>query len=210
MGNRMIKSVLFDFDGTLVDSKKVFINVFNKLADKYKFDKLKWDDVEAIRKMPIIERAKKLNFPMHKLPLMANDFSRHFKQNMNQVLLVDGIRQLLSDLKKKGYMIAIISSNDEKNIRQFLQAHQINQIDEIMCSSLIFGKDKMIKKYLKSNRLSPNEVIYVGDEARDIVACRKSGIQVIWVEWGYDAKELIEKEKPDFMVEVPGDILRIV
>lgn len=43
----------------------------------------------------------------------------------------------------------------------------------------------------------------MGDEHRDIVACKKAGIKVIWVGWGFDAEEVVKAAKPDFMVYEP-------
>ncbi len=50
----------------------------------------------------------------------------------------------------------------------------IDNISNVLCSSRIFGKDKIIKKYIKEANLKTSDVLYIGDEHRDIVACKKS------------------------------------
>lgn len=61
----MIKYILFDFDGTLADSKSVFVSAWNQLADKHKFKKLHHEDLDVLRKLSIKERGKQLNFPFY-------------------------------------------------------------------------------------------------------------------------------------------------
>jgi phosphoglycolate phosphatase len=206
----MIKYVIFDFDGTLADSKDVFLSVWNQLADKYKYKKIRYEDLESIRKLSIKERCKLLDFSLYKIPFMAPDLYKLYQSSIQNVMLFDGIKELLDGLQGRGYRIAIISSNSESNIREFLQKNQINYIDEILCSSKIFGKDKIIKKFLNTHKLNKAEAIYVGDEVRDIEACQKIGIPIIWVGWGYDAMELVKKKNPDYMVHAPKDILDIM
>lgn len=206
----MIKYVIFDFDGTLVDSKEVFIYAFNKLAEKNKFNKLKHEDIEYLRKLSVMERCRFLDFPIYKMPVFAVEFYKIYKQSVSNIVLFDGIKELLSQLKLNGYNLAIISSNSEENIREFLQNNQIDSINEVFCSSNIFGKDKIIKKFLKAVKMKEADVIYVGDEHRDIDACKKTGVKVIWVKWGYDALTAPNQERPDYVAETPGDILKIV
>ncbi len=67
-----------------------------------------------------------------------------------------------------------------------------------------------MKKFLKESNVSSSEVVYIGDEQRDIVACKKAGIPIIWVEWGYDAIEVIQNEEPEYKVATPDEILEII
>lgn len=193
-----------------MDSKDVFLNLYNQLSDKYKYKKIKPEDIEELRKLSIKERCQKLRFPLYKMPFLAVEFYKLYKISIKNVVLIDGIKNLLEALNNKGYQLAIISSNDEQNIRDFLQKNQIDNIKEVLCSNNIFGKDKVITKFLKSYDLNQTEVIYVGDELRDIAACKKINVKVIWVSWGYDAIELANKECPDYIVNAPEEILCIV
>ncbi|GEO03884.1 phosphoglycolate phosphatase [Adhaeribacter aerolatus] len=206
----MIKYVVFDFDGTLVDSKAVFISVFNQLAEKHQFNKMEPGNIEYLRQLTITERCKYLQLPLYKLPLLTVDLLNRYQQSLAEVILLAGIKNLIEALRNSGYAIAIVSSNSEKNIRQFLQQNQITEIDAVYSARNIFGKDRVIKKFLKTYRLSPDQIIYVGDEVRDIVACKKIGVKVIWVSWGYDIQALAEKETPDFTAHSPDDILIIL
>lgn len=206
----MIKNVIFDFDGTLVDSKDIGISVFNKLADKHKFKKMKEEDIEYLRKLSIRERCKFLDFPIYKIPFWAVEFYNMYRHSMNSLNMFDGIKDLLDELNKMGYNVSIISSNAEENIKEFLEKNQIDYIKQILCSNNIFGKDKVIRKFLKSNKLKNSDVIYVGDEERDIAACKKVGVKNIWVEWGFDAIDTVKQENPDYIAHTPNAILNIV
>lgn len=206
----MFNYVIFDFDGTLVDSKDIFIYVYNQLAESHNFKKIQDKDVEKFRKLSVFERAKLLNVPMYLLPFLATEFYNLYKEQIKNLKLFDGIKEVLEKLKDKKREIIIISSNSESNIREFLEKNQIDVIDEIFCSNNILGKDKIINKFLKKHYLRNWEVIYVGDEIRDIVACKKTGIEVVWVEWGCDLIDNVKEYNPNYIVSTPSDILRIV
>lgn len=206
----MVKYILFDFDGTLVDSRQVFLAVFNLLAEKYGYRKIRQEDLEALRCLSITDRCRFLNFPLYRFPFVAYQAYHLYRKRMKDLVLFAGIRELLAGLKSRGYQLGIISSNAENNIREFLLHQKIDTIEEIVCSKDIFGKGKMIRRFLKANGLKSSELIYVGDELRDIVACQKNGVKVVWVGWGFDGEELIKEAAPDFIVHSPEEILNLV
>ncbi|QDQ02171.1 HAD-IA family hydrolase [Lysinibacillus fusiformis] len=205
-----MKHIIFDFDGTLADSTAVFASAWNTIAKKYRYREIQLEELESLKKLSIAERSKLFNFPMYKLPTILPQFYRYYRQSLQDVILIDGMKNVLQEIEKRGYTIAIISSNSKDNILAFLKLNGINNVSTVLCSSRIFGKDKIIKKYLKESKLQTSEVLYIGDEHRDIVACKKVGIPIIWVSWGYDAIEVVQSEKPDFTVFSPAEILDIV
>lgn len=206
----MVKYVVFDFDGTLADSRMVFVSAWNSLAKKYSFNEMKLEELDTIRKLTIKERCKLLNCPMYRIPLIIPPLYKLYRQSIQEVKLYDKVKEMLKGLEDRGIKVAIISSNSEDNIKNFLSRNEIKSIDRILCSSRIFGKDRLMRKFLKEHKLSTSEVIYVGDEHRDIVASKKVGIKMIWVSWGFDAEEVIESVGPDYRVYGPEEILQVI
>ncbi|MGE7914643.1 HAD hydrolase-like protein [Lysinibacillus xylanilyticus] len=205
-----MKYIIFDFDGTLADSTAVFASAWNTLAQKYKFKGIELKEIEALKKLSIAERSKLFDFPMYKLPMILPQFYRLYRQSLNDVHLYDGIKDVLTEIDKRGFKILIISSNSQENILEFLNMNGIHCVSNVLCSNRIFGKDKVIKKFLQDSNITPSEVIYIGDEQRDIVACKKVGVPIIWVGWGYDAIEVVQQEEPEYKVATPREILNII
>ncbi|MEH7475748.1 HAD hydrolase-like protein, partial [Priestia megaterium] len=69
-----------------------------------------------------------------------------------------------------------------------------------------FSKSKDISVFLKNNKLKKEEVIYIGDELRDIKAAKKNGLLCIAVSWGYDSLDLLSTGNADFVAKQPKDI----
>ncbi len=156
------------------------------------------------------ERSKLFDFPMYKLPMILPQFYRLYRQSLNEVHLYEGIKDVLTEIDKRGYKILIISSNSQENILEFLKMNGIQCVSNVLCSNRIFGKDKVLKKFLKDSNSTASDVLYIGDEQRDIVACKNVGVPIIWVSWGYDSIEVIQQEEPEYKVNAPKEILDII
>lgn len=204
----MIKLIIFDFDGTLVDSREVSVMIFNQLAQKHNVKKI--ENLESLLKLPLLERFKALKVPLYKVPFLASDITKLYKDSLINIKMFTGIRDLLIKLNGRGYQLAIISSNSESNIREYFHQNQLDVIGTIMNSANIMGKDKVIKKLLTTHKLKPDEVIYVGDEVRDIKACKKIGVKIICVDWGFDPVDLLKENQPDYIVGSVNEILSIL
>ncbi|MEA0552196.1 HAD-IA family hydrolase [Lysinibacillus irui] len=205
-----MKHIIFDFDGTLADSTAVFASAWNTLAQKYKFKGIELKEIDALKKLSISERSKLFDFPMYKLPMILPQFYKLYRQSLNDVHLFDGMKEVLLEIDKRGYKILIISSNSKDNILEFLKMNGIHCVADVLCSNRIFGKDKVMKKFLKESNVHSSDVLYIGDEQRDIVACKKAGVPIAWVEWGYDAMEVVKNEEPEYKVATPQEILEII
>jgi phosphoglycolate phosphatase len=201
----MIKYIVFDFDGTIADTfeviKNIAINEYGEYAVDFDFESIKNEDTKGL--------LKKLNIPLWKLPEMSLKITSKLRNNKD-IKLFPGIIDLLTNLKKN-YKLGILSSNSRENIIATLKEHKIDNLFEFVYSgSSIFGKHLVLKEMCSKQQINPHEVIYVGDEERDIIASKKARIKNIAVTWGFNSKEKLSKEKPDYIVDSPMQIIEIV
>lgn len=206
----MINCILFDFDGTIADSRRLAVDLYNELAEKYRYEKIKQHDIEALSKISIKERLKTLGVPYYKLPALVMEMKRNYTRSIDSLQAAEDIPSLISDLKKAGYQLNIISSNSRPLIERFLTNHRITEFDHIFCARSLFSKNKKIDQFLKKYRIERQGAVYIGDELRDIVACKQSGVKIIAVSWGYDSADLLSQGNPDFIVSHPKDILPLI
>jgi phosphoglycolate phosphatase-like HAD superfamily hydrolase len=80
----------------------------------------------------------------------------------------------------------------------------------IYSETSLFSKDKSIRKLMKQNNLNLDEILYVGDETRDIEASKKIHIKVIAVTWGFNSGEVLAKHNPDFLIQQPSELIEIL
>ena len=207
----MLTYVVFDFDGTLADSLPVVARLYNELAERHGFGRLSADNLEELRTLSILDRCKRMGIPPYRLPGLVVQMGRSLRGAMTSIPFHEGIPELLRELKARGHALFILSTNKEENIRAFLKHHSAEHlVDGIHCSSSLFGKARLLRALMKANRLQPGQLVYVGDEHRDVVACREVGVRVIAVRWGADAEPRLRDAGPDFLADTPADVLEWV
>lgn len=205
----MLKHILFDFDGTLADSGDIGLQIVNELSEKYKFRRFTREELVLLNHKPIKQRLKEVGIPFYRMPTLIVEALARYKQLISSLNAFDGIRELLTGLKAHDYQLSIVSSNSVDNIEYFIKNHNLDYFDNVISVNNLFGKHKAISNHMKKFKLQKDEIIYVGDELRDIESCKKIPIKVIAVLWGYDALDLLESGKPDYICNSPDDILKI-
>lgn len=204
-----IKTVIFDFDGTLADTLSLAFDCVKKLSDEFGY-KINYEDLHKLRGKSAREIIKQtLGLKFYHLPLYVAKIRKLMKNNIADVKLFDGIKEVLEDITAH-YRFGVITSNSREIVEQVVRKSSINVLDFIFSGTSIFGKDKVIKNLLKKYDLKKDEIVYVGDEIRDIVACRKIGVKIIAVSWGFNLKDSLAKENPDYLIEEPKELVKVL
>ena len=199
----MIKYTVFDFDGTLADTFDVIKNIAMNEYSEYDID------VELFKSEGAKGMLKMLNIPRWKIPGMILNVTNKLRNSKN-IKLFPGIVDLLINLKKD-YKIGILSSNSKEIINDTLKEYDIENLFEFVYSeSSLFGKHSVLKRMCSKHNIDPLEVIYVGDEDRDIIAAKKANLKSIAVTWGFNSKEKLSRENPDYLVDSPMQILETI
>ncbi|RQD76080.1 MAG: HAD family hydrolase [Candidatus Syntrophonatronum acetioxidans] len=205
----MIKKIVFDFDGTLADTREVFLKALGHLSQKHGFKRLSPQEIQEMLKLPIRQRCKVMEIPLHKIPLLFHESLRLLK-TMEMASPYPGIQEVVRALQEREVDLVILSSNSSEYIEKFLQVHDLDSFQSIISTSGLFGKHRDLKKLLKRSRLSPQNLIYVGDEIRDIESSRRALVSIVCVTWGFDSLYLLEKGSPDYLVHEPREIVNLV
>jgi phosphoglycolate phosphatase-like HAD superfamily hydrolase len=206
----MIKEVIFDFDGTVADSFDVIMSFFVEYKQRLGLDKFGKEEIEIYRNKGVKELIKESKVSVFRISKVISEMRKGINESVSEVKPFVGMINLLNKLKNKELSLGVMSTNGEKTINKLLEKNKIEVFDYVVGKGSLFGKDKVIKSILKKRKLKSDEVLYVGDEVRDIEACKKLGIKIAAVTWGFSSKKLLAKNKPDFLVNKAEEILKLV
>lgn len=206
----MAATVIFDFDGTLANSVDLLLKLYNENSGRFGYMTIKPEEFTKLRRLGYKRAMREKHVKMRMLPNMFMVLSREMRLRMNEVKPYGGIVSMLEQLKKDGYSIGVLTSNQAGLVAEFFSVHEFPEFDFIVSERTLFGKDRAIKRILRRFGLKREQVIYIGDEPRDVTASRKARISVIGVSWGLAGREGFEKDVPDELVDTPGELLATV
>jgi len=202
------KNVMFDFDGTIVDSQSIFVSCANELGAAFGYGPI--GEVSMLREKSTREvLTDVLGLSPEQVPRWVGSFKDLLNRAMCRASTVKGMGEVLSALRKD-YRLGIVTSNTEETVRHILARDGIGQVDFVWADAPALEKHRAIEGALARYALSPEETIYVGDDVGDIDACRKAGIRIIAVSWGFNSKGMLEGKGPDRLVETPGQLLAVL
>ncbi|MFA5420993.1 MAG: HAD-IA family hydrolase [Patescibacteria group bacterium] len=203
------KNLIFDFDGTLVDSLDLLIQIYNQVHHKYGCLPINLENREELKKLSSKELLKIHKISFFKIPFLLIDIKQKFKKRISEIKIFDDIDFVLRELINRGFNLYILTSNSKQNVEIFLKNNNLlNIFNSVFSSSSAYGKYRGTKRFLKNENINKEDCIYIGDETRDIEAMKKVGMSIISVSWGFNSKEALSELKPDEIIDNPRDLLR--
>ncbi|MFO1108725.1 MAG: HAD hydrolase-like protein [Bradyrhizobium sp.] len=197
--------VIFDLDGTLVDSFPWFLRHVNDVADRFGFRRIADHEIEGLRHAGSREIIRRLQVPVWKLPAIARHMRRMKAGHLDGIPLFSGTPAMLRSLRDGGLTLALVSSDHEVNARR-----QLGEAAELFayfdCGASLFGKAAKFRRVVKRAGVSPAQAVSIGDEIRDIEAARAAGIACGAVMWGYAASNALRALGPELVFERMEDI----
>ncbi|NJM22332.1 MAG: HAD-IA family hydrolase [Richelia sp. RM2_1_2] len=205
------KVIIFDFDGTIADTVDALVTIANGLAVEFSYAQITSEELVILRNLTSREIFKYSGIPLFKIPFLLKKVKRELKNKIPELKPILGIQSALIELKDNGNRLGIITSNSKGNVKEFLKINNMDSLFEFIHTGVtIFGKTTIINNVLRQKQLKTQEVIYVGDETRDIEASKKANIRVIGVTWGFNSEEALVKQNPDFLIHHPQELVELI
>lgn len=202
----MYKLVVFNFDGVLADTYRVLDLVYERLEGDYKMSDMSQKDKERIRKLSPFDLFKAFHVPFYKLPKFIQDVIPVYKELISEAPLFDGMREIVEKLKEKEVICVILSSNNPNLIRKFLKYHDFEVFDKVVGGAAFFNKQTRLNGVIRSYKVNKSDTLYIGDERRDIEACKKIRVPIAAVTWGYDDYKVLGAGRPKYLVQDIDDL----
>lgn len=206
MANYKKDYVIFDFDGTLVDSFGLFKNIIQNSQGKY-FSGT--PDFELIKNAKIKTFIKDLKIHPTKAPFLLPHLKKELSEKILSCDLFPGIVDILYALFQE-YNLGIVSCNSKNCIDSFTKSKGIDKyFDFIEGNSFFLDKHSSIKNALYKQGVYSNNshAVYIGDEVKDITSSKKLGLPCMAVTYGYNNKEVLAKYHPDYTAHSAKGIL---
>lgn len=209
MDLRKVKAVLFDLDGTLLDTVNDIGTCVNETMCRYGFPARDLKDYPALvghgaRELIRISLPEGLD--EETIEKVFKDYVLHYRDNCDRfVQYYPGVREFLSFLTEKGYKIGVITNKSQPTAEKIVGKYLADYDFAIMWGN---NYVRPLKPSLESAQLAcetlglkPEEIMFVGDGDTDMEFGSKAGFTACGVTWGYRSKEVLLEYGADFLVD---------
>ncbi len=190
----MYKAIIFDLDGTLLDTAPGVI-----FAVEYTIKELKlpMPDKETVKKFvgPPMQLSCQRYFGMDEEDALtaANIFRANYKKHsLLMAELYPGTLEVLRQLKARGYKLAVATNKSHDNAIAILRHFGVADHCDVMLGSDLGGKLKkvdIIRECMKELQVGPGECVYIGDSEFDLEGAEEAGMDFIGVTYGFGFKK---------------------
>jgi phosphoglycolate phosphatase len=212
------KGIIFDLDGTLVNSLEDIADAMNKVLQNLDYPTHTYDDYQYFIGSGL------RNLVSKSLPENHNDETQIercydlmveiYRDNCtNQTKPYNGIIELLDELKSRNIKLSVFSNKADaltKEITAFLFPGYFNPIVGLSIESLKKPNPFEAEEISKSLGLQPEEMIFVGDSGIDMQTATNANMYAVGVLWGYRPKEELIANGAQHILSHPLDLIPIL
>lgn len=212
----MINTLIFDLDGTLVDSIEDLADTTNQLL---KEDQLPLHNLKEYKLFvgngvdKLIERALPEN-KKDEVKEYRKRFDHYYKDNcLNHTKPYPQIKELIELLYKKGYQLAVVTNKPKENAVKIVNALFPGRFSYVFGNTPYQPKKPhpcLTQLAMQLLDASKNEVLFIGDSNVDIETARNSKVKSVGCAWGFRGKKELELAGADYIVENPMEIMEIL
>ena len=210
----MIKAVLFDFDGTLVNTNPLIIRSFREtfaalLPDRKLSDE---DILDCIG--PTLHETGTVYLPDDPQSFVDHYRKLNVAYHDSMILPYPGITEMLDALKTQGISIVVVSSKKRDMVMRGIEVMGMNDYFD-----WVFGGDdvknpkphpEVVELALSSLGIKPEEAIMVGDNFHDIHAAQNAGVLSVGVGWAHRGAEYLRSFAPSYLIRQPMELVEIL
>lgn len=213
----MIKGIIFDLDGTLLNTVDDIKNSLNYVLKENNFPICTLEQVKkslGYGSLSLIKDSVPTNTSDILINKVYNEYVDYYTKNNNDLTRpYEDIMTLLKLLKANKYLLAITSNKMQEAVTELNENTFEGLID------VAIGERKTIKLKpdpemlilaLEELGLKPDEVIYVGDTEVDLLTAKNASLKSVAVTWGFRSKKELLIHDPNYVIDNPLDLLEII
>ena len=201
--------MIFFFYFTIVDTLPVVLEFAKEVLGNLLLTSKK--DIDRYKNMTVKQLLKEFKIPLIKIPKYVTLARTFIKQKADEIKMFKGLDKTVKQLKQSGYSLYIVSSNSVDVINHLLDKYHLNSyFDSVVGGVGVFGKTVAIKGTIKRYKIDSDNVVYIGDEVRDIKAAKRLKVPIVSVTWGFNGEKVLKKNNPDAIATKPSDIVPAV
>jgi len=211
-----INTVLFDFDGTVMDTNEVIIASWQHTFMTIEGKERSVGEILETMGEPLGVTMSKM-FPDHDVDEAVEIYRDYHRDSFGErIKLFPGMKELLASLKGKGYKLGIVTSRLTGTTMEGLEKYEIREYFDavVTCDDCARHKPdpEPVNMALKKLGSKPEESVMVGDTAFDILCAKNAGVKSVLVGWALAVKEeeRTGENNPDYIIENPEDLLEIL
>ena len=213
----MINTIIFDLDGTLLNTLEDLHDSTNFILDYCNYPKKSLEEIRnfvgnGIEKL--IERALPNGINNQNFTKCVTKFKKHYSENMyNKTKPYEGIIEMLTALNTHNVRIAVVSNKFDKAAKELCKKYFNDKID------IVVGESKDIRKkpapdsileVLKQLGSETTTTLYVGDSEIDIEAAKNANLPCICVSWGFRNTEFLRRAGAKIIIDKPSQLLDLI
>lgn len=190
-----VKAILFDFDGTLVDTMEGYADIAGEIVSsfsaEYTFEQARARYLETSG-IPFFQQLEILLPGNSENARLADKFEERKQEGLYRTVFPDEVRETIEELRRRGYLAGISSNNFQHMVDRFLETNHL-VFDVVLGFQPGFAKGKdHFERFLNDFGFSRDELLFVGDSLKDAEKALENGITFAGIEGTFSRGEFLE------------------
>ena len=209
----MINTLLFDLDGTLINTNDLIIASFLHTLDRYYPNHYTKEDIIDFIGEPLEVSFAKVD--PDRVDEMVEVYRKHNVEMHDQLVKeYPNVLSTIQTLHHKGYKLGVVTTKRLDTVILGLKLAKLDPYFKVVVTidDVTHAKPhpEPVFKALKALEAKPEEAVMVGDSPSDIEAGKNAGTKTVAVAWSIKGVEMLQKVNPDYIIDNMKDMLSIV
>ena len=210
----MIRAIIFDLDGTLVDAYPGIQESLNETLNSLGLPEVNLETVKrrvGLGVVNLMQQSVPPSMVEKALQLFGSSYGR---THLTGTFLLPDVPQTLQQLQSRGILLAVASNKPVEFTLNILHNFGLDQYFAVIAGPTGEIRPKphnsMLRHIFDRMKVGPKETLYVGDMTLDSHTARNAGTQLALIATGGHKREELESEKPDFLLNRFSDLIEIL